>query len=91
MKHLYEIEDGATYWVVANDKEDALRTITECEAQNGCTYVPWGGVAVRVLNRKQADEIRYHLDGEEESCSMWFAYMLVRDFGSAVLACSEWP
>jgi len=93
MRHLFEVDAGATYWVVAEDEMSAKAQVIQCEHRNLCAEELseiWDA-GVRRVDQPEASGVTYRLGGEEESCSMWFAYMIVRDYPSSVLACSEWP
>lgn len=89
MRYLYEIDDGAKYWVVAETKAAAVRQLLYEVDDFGDTIE--FSMTIRQLRYDEAKKRTLQVDGEDESCSMWLAYVLVRDLGCTVLGCSEWP
>lgn len=96
MRNLYEIDDnGATYWVISETAEVAMELVLNHDDRDeyNIDEPPTLAEGCRVdgCTRERVGEIRYFIDGEEGSCSMWFAYLIARAYGSGILACSEWP
>lgn len=91
MRKLYEIDESVVYYVVANDRDDAIMQARNCELESGNTETEiLSEATVTEMTRETASKRKFFFDGEDESCSMWLAYMIVRDHASTVLACSEW-
>ena len=96
MRHLYVIDDnGADYWVIAETAEIAIKLVLNHDDRDEYNIdeppTLAEGCGVSGCTRERIGKTRYMLDGEEGECSMWFAYLIARDYGSGILACSEWP
>lgn len=92
MRNLYRIDNGgAVYWVVAHDERDAIVTTASAEMCTG-NYETETLMQAEVLQLPEEKSFgaAFGFEGEEETCSVWLAYMIVRDHASTVLACSEW-
>lgn len=77
---------GASYWVIAYDEIEALRLL---RAEYGHEFEEEEPI-VTEQTCKSMGATQFRIDGEDGSCPMWLAYLLVRDHASTVLACSEW-
>ncbi len=88
-RSLYQIHDnGAKYWVVADTWQRAEKMVAEQEDRDDFADPPH---IYYPTNEKDARAVRFRMDGDGETCSMWMAYLLVRDHAETILACSEWP
>jgi hypothetical protein len=91
MRKLFRIDTGVTYWVVSTTPEEAMKLIVANELDSGYSDDELSSDADTMeLSRESCAESEFRIDGEPETCSMWLAYMILRDSASAILACSEW-
>ena len=85
MRQLYQIDcGGAKYWVIAGSVGQALYLVS---ADESCKEEPHLDYP---MTQSIARGLRHHVPGEDESCSLWFAYLIVREHAPCILACSEW-
>lgn len=85
MRQLYQIACGsAKYWVIAETVGEALALVEEDESSEEEPHLDYP------MNQSIARGFRHHVPGEDESCSLWLAYLIVREHASCILACSEW-
>lgn len=89
MNHLYQVDDGSNveYSVVAPGKVEALAFVLAQDRDEGSEPPFIVGDRPRTEGESQTT---FQIDGEVECCTIWFAYLLVREFGTGILACSEW-
>ena len=88
MRRLYKIDDnGADYWVIATTPQMALMRIINDSDRDDFAEPPF---VVEQCTQESLGAATFRFDGEDDECSMWFAYMIARDYGSGILACSEW-
>lgn len=86
MKRLYYVDNCEVYWVIAEDTQE-VKTLLEAQEE----FEPFGEmIDIREVKKHEAQSTSFRFEGEEEECSMWMAYMLIRDHASCILACSEW-
>ena len=86
-RKLYLVDVGASYWIVAYDEQEALRLL---KSEYGHEYELEEELTATEQSCRDIGAAQFRIDGEDGSCPMWLAYLLVRDHASTVLACSEW-
>jgi hypothetical protein len=74
-------------WVIAYGPEEAVELVEALEDHQYSDEKPY---VERQIGQTAGRKIRYGIDGDPETCSMWMAYLLIRDHASTVIACSEW-
>jgi len=89
---LYRVDSGATYWVVAEDKNQAISLAGTEEAlaldDPEELKESMSGVIVKELTEEQAHKSMFLSDETGEQCSMWDEFQQVDK--PCVIACSEW-
>ena len=97
MLKLYRIDTaGPHYWAVAEIPEVAIELVEAYERLSGMSEDEIEELDPEAIDCTFGEEMRmaqrtkFVIYGEDDSCSMWFAYMIAREHGEGVLACSEW-
>lgn len=89
MRNLYQIHDnGATFWVVTETWEQAIELVASQDDRDDFPDPP--KIDYPLSSRMEAGPRRFAIDGEEEECSLWLAYLIVREYSDCILAGSEW-
>lgn len=85
---VFEVEDGAMYWVAAPDLQSAVLAMSQCYADTGDGW-PEDYFRIDEVFPKRAKEIEIKDDGTDTKHSAW---ALAQECTKAqVLGCSEWP
>lgn len=96
MLKLYRIDTaGPHYWAVAEDPDMAIELVEAYERRTGMSEDEIEELDAEAIDCTHGEEMRtaqrtkFVLESEGE-CTIWFAYMIAREHGEGVLACSEW-
>ncbi len=82
---VYEIDDGAIYFVAASDIREAVRFYWKIVDETG-TSGDGNGFDAHEISDVRALHILINSDGRQEN-----AWALAQRDGPGVLGCSEWP
>lgn len=88
---IYEIDTGATYYVVAENLQQALDTVFRCWEEEGSLEDAEGSeLFVKPVSEEKARKVKIQMD--DEAGSQRLLWDLLRDAEKPeVVACSEWP
>ena len=84
-------ENGATYWICAHDRPDALRAWAAMAEDNGHFDESIEGLeSIELIEGEDADKVRLWTDDTGKNTEPMMD-AVKRATGPEVLSCSEWP